>query len=132
MSDGDRVRNALLLYGLEDILQVWWIAGTVHKLTGIPRETPELVGPTVEAIRDLLDSGYAVFGDAVLDEKGMVILEPWNATPDEVAARVKKEWGELDEPLNIGHIGWLELTDKGREEARRLDAAGCDPFVEAP
>lgn len=41
-----------------------------------------------------------------------------------------KEWGELEEPLNIGHIGWLELTEKGREEARRLDGAGYDPFNE--
>ena len=126
----DRVKNALLLYGLEDILQVWWIAGTVHRLTGIQHDTPELVEPTVVAIRDLLDSGYAVFGDAVQDERGMVTIVPWESAPDEVADRVKKEWGELNEPLDMGHIGWLELTDQGREEATRLDAAGCDPFNE--
>jgi len=126
----DRIKTALLLEGLDDICQVWWIAGTVHKLTGIPRETPELVDLAVGAVRDLLDSGYAVFGDAVQDERGMVTIVPWESAPDEVAARVKKEWGELDDRLRMGDIGWLELTDKGREEARRLDAAGCDPFNE--
>lgn len=123
-----RIRNALLLYGLDDMLQLWWIAGTVHSLTGIPRDTPELIDPTLNAIRDLLEAGYAYVGDAVQDEKGLASVRAWDLSPKEAEAKIRERWSELDQPLNIGDVAWLELTETGRQEAERLDAAGCDPF----
>lgn len=63
-----RIVNALLLYGLEDMLHLRWIAKTVHKLTGIPLELLVL-HPHLEAIH-LLKAVYAVVGDAVMHEGG--------------------------------------------------------------
>jgi hypothetical protein len=132
MSQQD-IRNALLLYGLEDMQQLWWIAGTVHKFTRIPRDTPELVEPTLNAIRDLLEAEHVIAGDLAKDpEDGLLMVRSWGLSPEDTVKRIRQEWGELKEPLNIGHVMWIELTEKGRREAKRLDEMGCDPFKYIP
>jgi hypothetical protein len=102
-----------------DMQQLWWIAGTVHDVTGIPLDTPELVEPTLEAIHELIVAAYAFVGDAVQDERGFTSVEPWNLPPDAAVARIKERWNELVEPLNIGDVVWMELTEKGSQGGRK-------------
>lgn len=128
MTKDEQIVNALLLYGMEDMLYLSWMTQTVHWFTGIPRDSLELIAPTLEAIHDLLEAEYAFVGDAVVDEKGFTSVESWNLQPDKAVARIRERWNELEEPLRMYDVVWLELTEKGRKEAERLDEMGCDPL----
>lgn len=123
-----RALRALLLEGLDDMLNLWWVEGRIALLHGRRSGDPSLVEPTVMAIRDLLAAGYAIAGRVTKDQSdGLLMVEPWDLPVDDAIRRIEKEWGELGE-LSMGDVVWLELTESGREEARRLDEAGCDPF----
>lgn len=124
------VRNALLLYGLDDMLNYGWIEQTVGRLRGMERDSPELVQATMQEIRDLLKADYAIVGSMKKDPAdGLLMVRTWGLSPEETVERIKESRVDLD-VLERTNLVWLELTDKGREEARRLDASGCDPFKE--
>jgi hypothetical protein len=89
-----------------------------------PNDEPAIIVPTLAAIRDLVEPGWAIAGDAVQDTKGYAIVNSWKLTPSEAIARVAKEWGELERHLGLGDVVWLELTNAGRAEAQRMLASG--------
>jgi hypothetical protein len=128
MTSDELISNALLLYGLDDMLDLGWMVQTVHRLTGIQRDSLEIVDPTLKAIQDLVEADYAIVGNAVRDEKGFTSVESWNLPSDEAVSRIREKWSKVEGPLEIGEIVWLELTDKGLREAKRLDEEGCDPW----
>lgn len=127
MSD-NRAVQALLLEGLNDMLSLGWIEQTVGLLEGKKPNDHGLIRPTLMAISDLLKMDYAVAGYVVKDpEDGLLMVDAWGLSLEGTIERIEKEWNELGK-LGLGDVVWLELTDKGRQEARRLDAVGCDPF----
>lgn len=66
-------------------------------------------------------------GDAAQDAQGMASVDYWDCSPDAALAKIRDRLDTVEE--NWDFIVWLELTEKGREEARRLDEAGCNPFL---
>lgn len=127
MNDGERIKNALLLDGLDDILSFGWIIQTIQKLTGLPCDSLVPIDPSLEAIHDLLKADYAFVGNAVQNEKGYTIVKPWNLPPSAAVARINQEFSEVTGD-DRDYFVWMELTDKGRGEAQRLDEEGCDPW----
>jgi hypothetical protein len=128
MIEKERIKGALLLYGLEDMLDLGWMAQSVRLVAGKERQDPQVVDLTLEAIHGLLEGGYAVVGDGVQDERGFASVDHWDRSPDAAIAEIKSRWSTLKEPLRPVGVVWVELTEKGREEAKRLDETGLDPF----
>ena len=117
----EAIRNDLLSYGLEDILGLWWIIGVVAQRIGTdPHDQQRLITPTLDAIHDLIAAGYAVAGDVAKNDQGVLYIQPWGMSPSEVVDRIERKWRELTEPPNLGDVVWLELTEKGKAEARNL------------
>ena len=128
MSSED-ARNALLLEGLNDMLSLGWIEQTVGAVEGKKRNDPSLVQSVAEAIQELLEADYAIAGNVVKDPaNGLLMVKAWGLTSDATVERILRERDELDGPAR-GSLVWLELTDRGRDEAQKLDAAGCNPFA---
>jgi hypothetical protein len=118
------LREELLDLGLDDILQLSEIVSVVARYVGIGRhDEPAIIAPTLAAIRDLVEPGWAIAGDAVQDTEGYAVINGWALTPSEVIARIEKDWGELEKPPGLGAVVWLELTNAGRAEAQRMLAA---------
>lgn len=114
------IQNELLDRGLDDMLQLSEIAGVVRRHRDIAlTDESAAVGPTIEVIHDLLASGYAVAGDVVKDEDGLLMVRLWDLGPSETTTRIEEAWRELEHPITLGDVVWLELTDAGRELARK-------------
>lgn len=117
----EAIRKELLSYGMEDLLGLWWIAGVVARHIGIDLHDERLLmPPTLDAVRDLLDADYAVAGDAVKNDQGILYVRPWGLTPSETVVCIEKKWRELTELPNLGDVVWLELSAKGKTEFCRL------------
>jgi len=82
----------------------------------------------MDAVKELLKAGYVIAGHVVKEPSSeLLAVDPWNLAPEETVGRIEREWREINN-LDLGDIVWLELTDKGRKEAERLDGEGCEPF----
>lgn len=116
------LKDELLYRGLTDMLQLSEIIFVVSKNTGIkPHDELAIMPPTLDAVRDLLEAEYAIAGDVTKDnEDGLLMVRSWDLTPSDTIARIEREWRELKEPPNLGDVVWLELTETGRAEARKL------------
>jgi hypothetical protein len=115
------LREELLDRGLDDILQLFEVVSVVARYVGIGRhDEPAIIAPTLDAIRDLVEPGWAIAGNAVQDTNGYAVINSWKLTPAEVIARIEKDWGELKGPPSLGDVVWLELTHIGRAEALRV------------
>ncbi len=101
----ERIRAALLLEGLDDVLSLGWVEARIALVAGGSYADSGLFEKAMEAIRDLLELDYVVAGPLV-----------------------KEPVSNQDRDFKV----WLELTAKGRAEAKRLEAAGCDPFPPKP
>jgi len=128
MSSKD-TKNALLLEGLNDMLSLGWIEQTVGTVEGKERNDPSLVQSVAEAIQELLEANFAIAGNVVKDPAdGLLMVRAWGLTSDATVERILRERNELDGPARASLV-WLELTDRGRVEAQKLAAAGCNPFA---
>jgi hypothetical protein len=115
------LRNELLDRGLSDMLQLSEMASVARRhLGGSPSES-EVIRVTTEVISDLLGSGYAIVGDVVKDEK-LLCVRSWGLSTADTVRRIEDEWRALGRPPNLGDVGWLELTDAGRAEARAVSS----------
>lgn len=122
----------LLLQGLDDMLHLGWITQTVAILQRKDLDDPSNIELTIETIRDLLESGYVIAGSTARDPAdGLLMVKSWDLSPKDTIERIKKEWNELSE-RDRDYLVWLELTEKGRQEARRIDEMDCDPSKEIP
>jgi|ERR1022692_405323 hypothetical protein len=111
------LRNELLDRGLSDMLQLGEMAWVARRhLGGSPSEA-EIIQATTEAIGELLSSGYAIMGDVVKDD-GLLCVRSWELSATDTIKRIEDEWRVLGRLPNLGEVGWLELTDAGRAEAR--------------
>jgi len=90
---GGDIRAALLLEGLDDMLNLGWIEQTIGYLRGKEeRETPEIVESTSAAIRDLIDAGYAIAGNVVKDPAdGLLMVKSWDLSPEATIERIEQE-----------------------------------------
>ena len=102
------------------MLQLSEIAGVVRRHRDIAlTDESAVVSPTIEVIHDLLASGYAVAGDVVKGEDGLLMVRSWDLGPSETTTRIEKAWRELGHPVTLGDVVWLELTEVGRDKARK-------------
>jgi hypothetical protein len=113
------VRNELLDRGLSDMLQLAEMAWVARRHLGGSPSEPDVIRATTEVIGEILDSGYAIMGDVVKDE-GLLCVRSWELSTADTVKRIEDEWRALGGPLNNGDVGWLELTDAGRAEARAV------------
>jgi hypothetical protein len=113
------IKDELLDRGLDDMLQLDEIAGVVRRHRDIAlTDESAVVSPTLEVIRELLESHYVIAGNVVKDGEGLLMVKSWGLEPLETARRVEEKWRELGHPLTLGDVVWLELTDIGRNRAR--------------
>lgn len=114
------LQNKLLSSGLDDVLQLSEvISGVSAYLSKSPHDL-SLMWPTIKVVQYLLESGYVVVGDVMKKDDGSLFVRSWELSPPEAGKRMERDWQDLDEPRNLNDIVWLELTDAGRDEARRV------------
>lgn len=113
-------QTKLLCLGLDDMLQLFEVMSIVgFHLDKDPQDDLTIMRPTLDVVGGLLESEFVVAGDVVKDDQGFLTIRSWDLSPPATVDRIEKEWHELGGPPNLGDIVWLELTDKGRAEARR-------------
>jgi hypothetical protein len=115
-----RIRNELLDRGLTDILHLPVIVSVVSWHLGMDMADETVKEQTLEAIRDLLESDYAVAGQTVRDEEGIIQVRSWELPPADAIKRIDHDWSELGRLPNPGEVVWLALTDAGRAEILAL------------
>lgn len=115
-----RIQNELLDRGLDDMLQLSEIAAVVRRHRDIAlTDEWAVVSPTIEVIRELLESRYAIAGTVVRDREGLLMVQSWDLGPSETSSRIEKEWRELEHPVTLSDVVWLELTDAGGDKDRK-------------
>jgi hypothetical protein len=114
------LRDKLLSSGLEDVLQLSAvISGIGAHLSKSPHD-PSLMLPTIQVVQNLLESGYVIVGDVTKKDDESLFVRSWELSSRETGKRIERDWQDLDEPRNLNDIAWLELTDAGRDEARKV------------
>jgi hypothetical protein len=123
-------KEELLAAGLDDMLDLSLIDSVVANRMGIDYldETRQMP-PSLEIIRDFLAEGWAIAGDVVKGPEGLLEVRDWGLPPEKAVEKIRKEWLEMDRPLFAGDVVWLELTEKGRAFARRLEGARDELLV---
>ena len=119
-----QIRNELLDRGRTDMLQLGVIVSVVSRHLGRSMEDELVMESTLEAIRDLLNSGYVVAGYTARDGDGLLYVSSWEIPPADAVKRIEADWMELGRLPSLGEVVWLELTDAGRakiESIRTLD-----------
>jgi hypothetical protein len=120
----DQIRNELLDRGLTDILHLPEIVSVVGRHLSMSVGDDSVMSPTLEAIRDLLDSGYAIAGYVTKNDKGLLQIRSWDMSPSDSVKRIECDWSELGRPPNPGEVVWLELTDAGRAKIHSISDLG--------
>jgi hypothetical protein len=91
---------------------------------GLTEDDDLVMDSTIEAIRDLLESEYAIAGYVVRDEDELLRIRSWEIPPADAVKRIEHDWSALGRLPKPGEIVWLELTHAGRakvETMRNLD-----------
>ncbi len=111
------LEGEILSRGLDDIIQLSEIVSVARFKLGI-EEGPDLFDIVGKCLRVLVGETLAIFGD--LDEsKAPLTIQAWSGDAEAIADRAVSEWKALSRSPGLAEIGWLELTDAGRTEARQ-------------
>lgn len=108
----DALINDLLIRGADDWVtaaEVAWVAKSV----GGARTNDDIKTLSLELIHEVLSAGLMEAGDVT--EGGSF---PWEASPDEAAARIDHSWEQLDHDPNLGEVCWLANTYAGNKRAQ--------------
>lgn len=114
------LQSKLLKLGQDDVLQLSEVISGLGAFLSKDPHDSSLMWPTSKAVEQMLESGYVIAGDVKGHDDGSLSVLPWELSPAEVGRRIERVWQSLDEPRNLNDIVWLELTDAGLDEARRL------------
>lgn len=112
-------RDELLDRGLDDMLMLSEMAGVAARNLGEPLDAWGR-SATLISIGSLLESEYAIVGEVVKGHDGLLAVQSWNLAPTDAVQRIDAEWRAIGHLDGLGQVCWLELTDAGRAEAKRL------------
>jgi hypothetical protein len=104
----------ILICGLDDWLYLAEVASMVQCSILGPVRTIAVMEPSLRLIEQLLHNGLIQVGD--LPEAQGSSFRPWNMRSL-----------ALEKPISLGEICWLSLTEKGKQEAKRIIANGEAP-----
>ena len=120
----------LIVEGTEDYVGLWEI---IHDLRDCcPQANPKQIRlMTIEAIREILESGFMEIGMFESVDGKNSEYQIWNLDIDSIIERIEKEWDELGRAPNIWEIALLVTTEKGKKEAenilrKRKNDKSCD------
>jgi hypothetical protein len=104
MSNDTKIDEAIVRAGSVDYLDLWFVTRLIAELLG---ESDQITVREValDAIERLARAGRVRVGDLV--PPGEFI--PWGVDIDAAVHRVRREAHDLDRPLNVGDIAWLEV-----------------------
>jgi hypothetical protein len=122
MSEQD-VINEVLICGLDDWLYLAEVKSIVHKALGDHVSETELIEPTIRVVEYLQQEELMEVGSLV-PGKG---FQRWESEKNLATVRIRREWNELRRPLSLWDICWLSLTEKGKQEAKRIIECGEAP-----
>jgi len=69
----------------------------------------------------LLESGYVVVGDLFVEPRG---FRPWGLSVAETIDRIRRRWEDLDRPLDLGDVCWLQNAPEGDRRATADECGG--------
>lgn len=116
----EEIKNELLDVGLYDLFYFGWVIQVTSRHLDVSPTDPAVVEPALQAIAEMLETGHVIVGQTERDSEDLVYVRSWELSPDDAAHRIRKEWSALEGLPTPGQIAWFELTDAGRDEARRL------------
>ena len=107
------IREELLAEGLDDCVGLWELPWILRRRDAdcmddeVREQALEIVGSLLR--EELMESG-------ALQENGEFVA--WTCTPEEVLARIDREWRDLGQDPSIGQVCWLSITALGDKAAR--------------
>ena len=109
--------DRFIIEGTEDYVGLWQIIKKI-RLNRTDKNQKEVQSITLDAIREILETGFMQIGMfEYVDEKSLE-YQVWNLDINTCIQRVEKEWNELGREPNIGEVAWLVTTEKGEKEAK--------------
>ena len=109
----DPLVEDVLLSGSGDWVGIWELPYLARSALGVVGADAARVA-VMEAIRALVSQGLMQIGD--VDESGFV---PWETDLEDALRKIELEWSLLNREPSLGEIGWLNITAKGEDLARR-------------
>lgn len=120
MTSLSRVQREILVLGLDDAVGLWEAADIVRDFEGLEGDPEGLSDRTVAAITSLLEEELMVYG--ALRTGGA--FRAFEGEPSEAAAAIQTGWRGLGHDPSLGDVGWLQLTEQGKEVALGIKAGG--------
>ena len=111
--------NNFIIEGTEDYVGLWQL---IHQLyLKFPQaDLQEIKSMTLEAIREILETGFMEIGMFEYVDDKKLEYQVWNLDIDIIINRIETEWTELGREPIIGDIAWLVTTEQGNKEGERL------------
>lgn len=110
----NEVERELFVLGLDDWFPFTTVPAICQEL-GHYKTKAELAEAALQTILALLERGDFRAGEISLQTNGFV---PWNLSPAQAVARMRREWNALGQELSFGDICWFEITEHGEQAAR--------------
>jgi hypothetical protein len=98
-----------LAYCSDDWTGPWQLARWI-RLSDSDADDDKIQARTLEILRDLLEAGYIVAGDA---DFGSGKFTQWNLSVDQIIDRIHREWDVLGRDPSIWDIVWFVSTTEG-------------------
>lgn len=114
----DESLDDLITRGLDDMVAPGELLTIAYERgrASSPQEAREL---SMRLYRYVLDRELYMIGD-VVSQDGILAVVPWETCIEESVRRIDRDWSALLRDPAYKHMGWLELTDRGRTRALEL------------
>jgi len=86
-----------------DEVGLWLIIGKIRLELGVS-EPAELMDVTLQAVKDLLESGEVVAGEYECADDGSVYFHRWGPDSEQIAQRIQEKWCALGREPDIGEV----------------------------
>lgn len=113
----EKAKTKILAWSIEDTIDLFFFSSILDEYCDY-KDLESLKKVTFELIIDVQENGLMKAGDLLPDNSFI----PWNISIDDIVAKIKYNWNNLNRELYPHEIVWFEITEKGKKEFERLNA----------
>jgi hypothetical protein len=120
----DNPAKEILIRALDDWMCLAEVAGVLQHYEETSEISDSVRNSSLAVLKQLLDKELIEFGNIYRENPH---FRSWALSSDETITRISDEWKSLGRSINLNDIGWLSLTEKGKQKAKLIIENGEAP-----
>ncbi|MBI5346268.1 MAG: hypothetical protein HZB76_03915 [Chlamydiae bacterium] len=112
----EKTKIKILAWSIEDWVDLFFFSSIIEEYHRY-KSLETLKNATFNFIKDILQKDLMKAGDLMPNNT----FSPWNMPVDEIVAKIKSKWDNLNREIHPQEIVWFDITEKGKKEFEYLD-----------